>query len=144
MQDMLGVKFQHQRVKGSTQTEGVWEQYQGECLNVRVKKSLKRSFHNPYFLQNIMGIKLRRVVWVSHVACTGEVGSTAKMLTSKWSQVGDIDVDGRIILKWFKKYCMNAPHNIGQLWVVSTVISPNELWHEVSYVLSHLAWNTSK
>jgi len=40
--------------------------------------------------------------------------------------------------------CIDAPQNIDQLRVVSTVIIHQGLWHYDSYVLLNLAWNTLK
>lgn len=46
---------------------------------------------------------------MSHVACTGAVGTTNRVLTSKRSQVGDTGIDEGRVLQWmFKKQYMNV------------------------------------
>jgi hypothetical protein len=68
-----------------------------------------RSLHNAqlqnlYISPNIIRvIKSRRIRWVEHVICIGEMRNAYKILVRKpegKSPLKDLGIDGRIILEW--------------------------------------------
>jgi len=57
-----------------------------------------------YCSPNIVRVIKSRMRWAWQVASMGERGSECRVLVGKRDQLEDRGVDGRIILKWIKKW----------------------------------------